>query len=45
MRFADLRTDRALLEQARTLGAALVDDGGPFGDWVDAFLADATVEA
>jgi ATP-dependent DNA helicase RecG len=45
MRFADLRTDRALLEQARTLGAALVDDTGPFGDWVDAFLADATVEA
>jgi ATP-dependent DNA helicase RecG len=45
MRFADLRTDRALLEQARTLGAALVDDAGPFGDWVDAFLADATVEA
>jgi ATP-dependent DNA helicase RecG len=45
MRFADLRTDRALLEQARALGAALVDDAGPFGDWVDAFLADATVEA
>ena len=33
------------LAQESTLGAALVDDPGPFGDWVDAFLADATVEA
>jgi ATP-dependent DNA helicase RecG len=45
LQFADLRTDRHLLERARELGPALVDDAGPFGDAVTAFFADATVEA
>jgi ATP-dependent DNA helicase RecG len=45
LRFTHWRIDRPLLERARELAPGLVDDTGPFADSVDAFFADATVDA
>jgi ATP-dependent DNA helicase RecG len=41
LRFARLRADRALLEQARTLAAALAGSDGPWNDAADALLEGA----
>jgi len=45
LRFAHLTRDRKLLERARALAPALVDDAGPLADEVDALFAGAEAAA
>ncbi len=45
LRFTKLRSDRALLEQARAAAGELLDPEGPLDDEVDAFFAGADVVA
>jgi len=45
LRFTRLRADRALIERARALAAALVDEDGPWHDDADRALAAASTLA